>query len=769
MGISGLLPLLRSIHRPTELSKFKGETFGIDAYGWLHRASISCAIDLAQGKSSRRYVDFALNRVQMMRHHGVAPYMVFDGDFLPSKAATEISRAQRREEGRQRGLELLKAGKPSQAQLELKKAIDVTPEMARQLIEALKRANVPYVVAPYEADAQLVYLERQGIISGIISEDSDMLVFGAKRLITKLDQYGHCIEVNRRDFNACREVSFVGWDDTMFRRMSILSGCDYLEGLPRIGLKTAHALLRKHKTVERVVRVLQFEGKQTVPADYLTLFTQAEHTFLYQWAFCPVTKQLVNLTALPSDLDLENLPFIGKPIEPELAQRIATGEVNPITKQVIPVSPLPSPRKRTASTAYRSNPIPSPSTQNTPKKPIEQYFKGSRRIPLGEMDPNCFDVNPEQTTEEGARPIVFPLPRPYIDNAALGPGGRPRAYINRDGNSLRPQRRQTEPVSSLLTGNGRTLSPHSRRTTAGPVATGSSQSPNSGALVSPRPPKKARLCGDGGINIGPVEEKSKFFSKVSSKPQTTARRRSEGYLMSDDSVEEALNNLPDLEGWSIQQDRRKTISVFSSEQLSTGEQGITKDDGNTQPDISSNLDHEQQVAATDAPVTDTPLKSRLVRYTYGSGGPLESSQQLRRQSSTSSVRSSLVSRTPASAASKLSTAPTTPATTPRLTPLQRLGKQAVARNRQLSTSKFEAPRPPKRGSLGRMSLDSIPINPVPVPLALGDVATPDVLHKPIGSEDLLVSDSDAEELKNLSPVESTGPGRAMDLSRYMFA
>lgn len=51
---AGLLPLLKSIHRPTELKKFSGETLAIDAYGWLHRGAVACAMELAQGKPTRK-------------------------------------------------------------------------------------------------------------------------------------------------------------------------------------------------------------------------------------------------------------------------------------------------------------------------------------------------------------------------------------------------------------------------------------------------------------------------------------------------------------------------------------------------------------------------------------------------------------------------------------------------------------------------------------------------------------------------------------------
>lgn len=85
-------------------------------------------------------------------------------------------------------------------------------------MQALKAEGVAYIVAPYEADAQLAYLEKRGIIDGIVTEDSDLLVFGCKKVLFKMDSDGLCLEVDRDRFTECREYCFQGWGLSEFRQ-----------------------------------------------------------------------------------------------------------------------------------------------------------------------------------------------------------------------------------------------------------------------------------------------------------------------------------------------------------------------------------------------------------------------------------------------------------------------------------------------------------------------------------------------------------------------
>ncbi|KJR87422.1 exonuclease 1 [Sporothrix schenckii 1099-18] len=802
MGISGMISSTLAVFRPIELKKYTGETFAVDAYGWLHRGAISCALELAQGRPTRRYVDSVLHRVRMVQHFGVTPYLVFDGDFLPSKASTEASRAKRREESRKAGQELMNAGNPKQAFVEFQKAIDVTPEMACHLIEELKKLGLPYIVAPYEADAQMVYLEREGLVSGIISEDSDLLVFGAKRLLTKLDTHGRCIEINRREFCACREVSLTDFSDTDFRRMAILSGCDYLEGIGNIGLKTAYRMIRKHKTIEKVVRMLQFDGKFKVSENYMAAFRQAEQTFLHQRVFCPVKQELVLLSEPTNGLDVEEMCFIGRKIDNDIARGVAIGSLNPMTKEPI-ILPLSPGKKRRASSVTSSvtGPRSSPSisafansgNQQPFGKPINEYFakrrESAQRIPLGAMDPNCFSVDKQEVaalTQNGLTPRVFPLPRPYVDGGhtslhQAGPSRNGPAI----GESLRLRRRQTESLSSLLQLGASPSNPatsSNRRTTTSTLPPHSQSESfhlaarsRSDTMPSTRPQKKAKLYFDeikAPVPSSKGFERSKYFpvtfDAVAASPSTKKPTRlTDSNFMSDDSVEEAMLSLPDIVDWDIHmstKSAKSTVSVFEDARPTKNCTVVPDSDGVEVPaspaDFKSQQTEDVVTSQEDNPITRVSLD----RFSYT--GALKFAHGL---------------PTPDTSFIESHEKPTKPSI---LTPPSSISQRQTSRHQTnapkmslgelvetTSVTRSERPRSSTTKRIRRSMEASIPINPSFVPLPPADLDEVAALNRPQGSEDQIVPDSDGDDDDD-NVAEQRGqraPGGRLDLSRFLCA
>lgn len=135
MGIQGLLPLLKPIQTQRHLSEFAGQTLAVDAYVWLHRGAYACATELATGKPTTKYVDFSMHRVRLLRHYNILPYLVFDGGPLPAKQGTENDREKKRAENLKRGNALTAQRKHTQAREHYVKCVDVTPQMAFQVIK----------------------------------------------------------------------------------------------------------------------------------------------------------------------------------------------------------------------------------------------------------------------------------------------------------------------------------------------------------------------------------------------------------------------------------------------------------------------------------------------------------------------------------------------------------------------------------------------------------------------------------------------------------
>lgn len=119
-------------------------------------------------------------------------------------------------------------------------AVHITEEVRDTYIRLLAHMNIEHYIAPYEADAQLAYLYKTNRAQVIITLDSDLMVFGAERCFFKMDSFGYGDEIDLGNLKKVKELNFKKFDGNMFMNMAILSGCDYLDNIPKLGIKTAY-------------------------------------------------------------------------------------------------------------------------------------------------------------------------------------------------------------------------------------------------------------------------------------------------------------------------------------------------------------------------------------------------------------------------------------------------------------------------------------------------------------------------------------------------
>ncbi|XP_061693869.1 exonuclease 1 isoform X2 [Syngnathoides biaculeatus] len=276
--------------------------------------------------------------VDMLFSFNVKPILVFDGRNLPSKRQVEKARRERREANLQKGRQLLRDGKLSEARDCFTRCVNITPAMAHNLIKAARAREVDCIVAPYEADAQLAFLTKSGLAHAVITEDSDLLAFGCKKVILKMDKQGNGLEIDQSNLGRCRSLGNI-FTEEKFRYMCILSGCDYLASLHGIGLGKACKLLRLAKDPD-ILKVIKKMGQYLkmdieVPKEYIEGFVRANRTFLYQLVFDPVKRKIVPLNPYEEDINPATLSYAGVPVGDDKAFQMALGNLDINTMEKI--------------------------------------------------------------------------------------------------------------------------------------------------------------------------------------------------------------------------------------------------------------------------------------------------------------------------------------------------------------------------------------------------------------------------------------------------
>ncbi|KAF9077226.1 hypothetical protein BDP27DRAFT_1312041 [Rhodocollybia butyracea] len=218
MGVAGLWPLLapaQSVTTLTALSLTKFDTpcrafrIGIDASIWFFHAEYG-----KEGENPELRTLFF--RCAQLLSQGFLPLFIFDGPLRP-----DIKRGKR-----------------------INKSANKLVTGMKAMIEAF---GFEWRTAPGEAEAELAFLNRIGIIDGILSDDVDNFLFGAhtvirnhssthagaKSVIEKAKVITYTLPHPELDF---------GREDFIF--IALCSGGDYGTGLANCGIKIAAGLAR---------------------------------------------------------------------------------------------------------------------------------------------------------------------------------------------------------------------------------------------------------------------------------------------------------------------------------------------------------------------------------------------------------------------------------------------------------------------------------------------------------------------------------------------
>ncbi|KAK9117156.1 hypothetical protein Sjap_016103 [Stephania japonica] len=114
-------------------------------------------------------------------------------------------------------------------------AESVSSEMFAECQELLQMFGLPYIIAPMEAEAQCAFMEAEKLVDGVVTDDSDVFLFGARNVYKNIFDDRKYVETYfMKDIE-----SELGLTKEKLIRMALLLGSDYTEGVSGIGIVNA--------------------------------------------------------------------------------------------------------------------------------------------------------------------------------------------------------------------------------------------------------------------------------------------------------------------------------------------------------------------------------------------------------------------------------------------------------------------------------------------------------------------------------------------------
>ena len=240
------------------------------------------------------------------------------------------------------------------------------------VIVALRSEKIPFLVAPYEADAQLAFLQLNGYIDLVVTEDSDLIAYG---LLTPVlyrlhrnsqDSMSTGILLRRNDLAAVfdyhvqkNSIDLTDFTPSMMACLFSCLGCDYCSKLRGIGLSLACREIRaaffqndlsESSPLERLMnslfqstwdrKKLTDDDKDTFERDFLAAVVMYRHAIIFDpvegccrpmIAFCDADKELTLYGPYAAILrnEIRASSIIGRSFPSVIASHIAEGWICP--------------------------------------------------------------------------------------------------------------------------------------------------------------------------------------------------------------------------------------------------------------------------------------------------------------------------------------------------------------------------------------------------------------------------------------------------------
>lgn len=256
MGIKNMVKLITRYSpkaiKDITIDKLKNKIVAIDANLFIYKSifairgsmgkDMTTKIKFVEKKTTHLYIMFI--RLYGLYKWGIKPVFVFDSAYHQMKEQCIIDRANKKKEYKRKYL-IAKDEKMKKKYYHLCQA--VTGEEYDDIIKLIRFFGFSHIFSHEEADSQCAYMSKKGIVDYVISDDSDLLMFGCKNIIK-----GFTLNVKKK--MKIIELQSILKETKLpiksFIHLGILLGSDYIDTIPGIGYVKAYNLIQEYKTID---------------------------------------------------------------------------------------------------------------------------------------------------------------------------------------------------------------------------------------------------------------------------------------------------------------------------------------------------------------------------------------------------------------------------------------------------------------------------------------------------------------------------------------
>lgn len=249
-------------------SQLTGKKIAIDAHNTLYQfLSIIRSYDGKPLMDSSGHITSHLSgllyRTTNFIEIGIRPIYVFDGEPPKLKKMEIARRLQAKNEATKKYHDALSKGKFAEAKIYAQATAQLKDYMLKDAKKLLSLMGIPWIQAPSEGEAQTAYMSSSGNVWAAASQDYDSLLFGAVRLVRniaitgrrKLPRKRVYVEVEPEIVELKKILRELNIDREQLITLGILVGTDFNpKGVKGVGPKTALSLVKKYRTLDRVVK-----------------------------------------------------------------------------------------------------------------------------------------------------------------------------------------------------------------------------------------------------------------------------------------------------------------------------------------------------------------------------------------------------------------------------------------------------------------------------------------------------------------------------------